>query len=110
MAAAPAIVQFVGGSPRDALGYTTEMRDIVLGTNPAFTLPPLSFTGTPSGIDVRSVVDSGVAPIINTGIAHRDAGVGQVGAGVVRAPLSCFEAAVERLAEDLGLMAGAAGA
>jgi len=102
MAAAPAIVQFVGGSPQDAVAYSREMRHITLGVSPAFTLPALSFGGTASGIDARLVVDTGVAPIINTGIAHRRAGVGQVGAGLVRAPMSFFERAVTRLAETLG--------
>ena len=101
MAAAPAIVQFVGGTPADALAYTRQMYEITLGTNPAFTLPPLSFGSTPAGIDALRVVDTGIAPIINTGIAHKDAGVGQVGAGVTRAPLRCFVQAVVALAEDL---------
>jgi len=101
MAAAPAIVQFVGGSPQDAVAYSREMRQITMGASPAFTLPALSFGGTASGIDIRLVVDTGVAPIINTGIAHRKAGVGQVGAGLVRAPMACFERAVTRLAEKL---------
>lgn len=101
MAAAPAIVQFVGGSPQDAVAYSRQMRQITLGTSPAFTVPALSFSGTASGIDARLVVDTGVAPIINTGIAHRKAGIGQVGAGLVRAPMACFERAVTRLAEKL---------
>jgi hypothetical protein len=99
MAAAPAIVQFVGGTAQDAIAYSREMRRITLGTNSAFSVPALSFTGTASGIDIRRVVDRGIAPIINTGIAHRDAGVGQIGAGVVRAPMEAFEKAVVRLAE-----------
>lgn len=101
MAAAPAIVQFVGGTPRDALSATAEMRPITLGSNDAFTLPPLDFAGTPAGIDARKVVDTGIAPIINTGIAHRDAGVGQIGAGIARAPLACFAQAVAALSETL---------
>jgi hypothetical protein len=98
MGAAPAIVQFVGGTPQDAIGYTREMYHITLGLNNAFTLPPLSFTGSPAGIDARKVVDTGIAPVINTGIAHRNAGVGQVGAGITRAPLECFEQALSALA------------
>jgi hypothetical protein len=101
MAAAPAIVQFVGGSPQDATGFSREMRYITLGPNPAFTLPPLSFAGTPSGIDIRLVVDRGIAPIVNTGIAHREAGIGQIGAGIVRAPMAAFEKAVVRLWEKV---------
>jgi hypothetical protein len=106
MAAAPAIVQFVGGSPQDAIANTEEMSHITLGRNGAFTLPALDFTGTPAGIDARRVVDTGIAPVINTGIAHRQAGVGQIGAGITRAPLACFAAAVTALADQLGGIEG----
>ena len=101
MAASPAIVKFVGGSAADALDATAEMGHITLGRNPAFTLPVLDFQGTPAGIDVRKCVDTGIAPVINTGIAHREAGVGQIGAGVTRAPLACMEQAVVALAQRL---------
>jgi len=94
MGAAPAIVQFVGGTPQDAIAYTREMYHITMGRNGGFTLPALNFEGTPAGIDARKVVDTGIAPIINTGIAHKDAGVGQVGAGITRAPLACFDKAI----------------
>jgi hypothetical protein len=99
MAAAPAIVKFVGGSPEDALAATETMRHIAIGANPAFTLPALDFAGVPAGIDARKVVDTGIAPLIDTGIAHKEAGVGQIGAGIARAPLACFAAAVTALAE-----------
>lgn len=99
MGTAPAIVQFVGGTPQDAVAYTREMGHITLGPNAGFTLPALNFSGTPSGIDARKVVDTGIAPVINTGIAHRQAGVGQVGAGITRAPLGCFTQAVSALSE-----------
>ncbi len=102
MAAAPAIVQFVGGSAHDALAVTDEMAAITLGRNNALTLPALDFAGTPAGIDVRRVVDTNILPAINTGIAHRDAGVGQVGAGLTRAPMACFTEAVKSLARDVG--------
>ena len=101
MAAAPAIVQFVGGSPAEAVAYTREMMPITLGRNAAFSLPQLDFTGTPAGIDAVRVVDNRTPPIINTGIAHRDAGVGQVGAGIIRAPMACFYQAVAALASKL---------
>jgi hypothetical protein len=101
MGTAPAIVQFVGGTPADAIAYTREMRHITLGPNPAFTLPPLGFAGTPAVIDACRVVDTGIQPVINTGIAHKEAGVGQVGAGVTRAPLACFSQAVGSLAKRL---------
>ena len=98
MGAAPAIVQFVGGTPQDAVAYTLEMTHITLGRNNALTLPVLDFSGTPAGIDSRKVVDTGITPIINTGIAHREAGVGQVGAGITRAPMACFVQAISALA------------
>ncbi|MDM8084551.1 DUF1116 domain-containing protein [Cellulomonas cellasea] len=99
MAASPAIVQFVGGTPDDALATTRSMRRITMGPHPAYMLPPLNFTGTPSGIDVLKVLDTGVLPVINTGIAHREAGVGQIGAGIVEAPSAVFTQAVLALRE-----------
>jgi len=101
MAAAPAIVKFVGGSAQDAIANTLAMTHITLRRNPAFTLPALDFAGTPAGIDARRVVDSGILPVINTGVAHREPGVGQIGAGVTRAPLACFTQAVAALATAL---------
>ena len=101
MAAAPAIVKFVGGAPEDAIANTAQMGHITLGRNNAFTLPSMGFAGTPSGIDARRVVDTGICPVINTGIAHRDAGVGQIGAGITRAPLACFSKAISALAAEL---------
>ena len=97
MAGAPAIVRFVGGTPSDAIRYTEEMYEITIGENPNFTLPQLDFRGTPTGIDVRAVVESGITPVVNTGIAHREAGHGLVGAGVVRIPIGAFEKAVNYL-------------
>lgn len=101
MAAAPAIVQFVGGTAADASANSRRMLEITLGSNPAFSLPPLDFAGTPAGIDARLVVDSGILPIINTGIAHRQAGVGQIGAGITTAPLACFNEAIAALCQML---------
>ena len=102
MAAAPAIVQFVGGTPGDALANTLAMTSITLGRNNAFTLPALNFAGTPAGIDARLVLDTNILPVINTGIAHKEAGVGQIGAGITRAPLDCFTQAVVALATAVG--------
>lgn len=94
MAAAPAIVSFVGGTPSEALNYTLRMYEITLGEHPLFTIPALDYRGTPTGVDVRKVAATGILPFINTGIAHREAGVGQVGAGLAQPPLSMFEDAV----------------
>jgi hypothetical protein len=101
MAAAPAIANFVGGTPDDAIANTIAMGHITLGQNSAFTLPATNFGGTPAGIDARKVVDTGILPVINTGIAHREAGVGQIGAGITHAPLGCFTQAIATLAEAL---------
>ena len=106
MAAAPAIVKFVGGTPTDAIHHSLRMRAITLATNPSFTLPALDFAGAAAGIDARKVVDCGVLPIINSGIAHRQAGVGQIGAGVTTAPMACFTAAVKALAREVARLEG----
>ena len=101
MAAAPAIVKFVGGTATDAIHHSLRMRAITLGANPSFTLPALDFAACAVGIDARKVVDCGVLPVINSGIAHREAGVGQIGAGVTTAPMACFTAAVTALARSV---------
>ena len=102
MAAAPAVAGFVGaGSAAEAAGYTRRMYEITLARNAEWTIPALDFAGVPTGIDARKVVANGIAPTINTGIAHREPGVGQVGAGVVRAPMDCFASALAGLAAGL---------
>lgn len=100
MAAAPAIVQFIGGTPDDALRYTSEMYALTVASNPLFGLPALNFRGTPTGIDIRQVCRLHMPPVINTGIAHRLPGIGQVGAGIVYPPMECFEQALEALAHQ----------
>jgi hypothetical protein len=97
MAAAPAIVKFVGGTPDDATANSRRMRHITLGESDTFQLPALDFRGAPCGIDLRKVVDTGIEPVINTGIAHREAGIGQIGAGLTHAPLDCFVQALTAL-------------
>ncbi|NLB72917.1 MAG: DUF1116 domain-containing protein [Firmicutes bacterium] len=94
MAAAIPIVQFVGGAPEDAIGFSQKMYSITITENRHFTIPILNFRGTPTGIDIRKVVETGVLPQINTGIAHKAPGVGQVGAGLVNPPWECFEKAI----------------
>ena len=103
MAAAPAIVTFVSGTPRDALDATLEMYEIAEGEHKHFTIPSLDFRGSPVGIDIRRVVELGIPPRVNTGIAHREAGVGQVGAGLVRPPIELFEQALVAFAREYGL-------
>lgn len=98
MVASPAVAQFVGaGGFAEARRYTEEMLEITVGRSPHLLLPVFDGLGVPTGIDVRRVVETGLAPWINTGIAHRCAGVGQIGAGVVQAPMGCFEQALEAL-------------
>ncbi len=101
MATAPAIAQFVGGTPADAVANTMTMANITVGRNNAFSLPALDFAGTPAGIDARRVVDTGILPVINTGIAHKEAGVGQIGAGITHAPLDCFTQGIRALAASI---------
>ena len=104
MGAAPAVAGFVGaGAASDAASYTRNMGEITLGENPEWTIPALDYLGVPTGIDIRLVVETGLAPTINTGIAHKDPGVGQVGAGVVRAPMACFKQALLAFAESVGV-------
>jgi hypothetical protein len=99
MAAAPAIVTFVSGTPQDALIATMEMYEITFAEHKSFTIPPLNFRGTPTGIDIRKVVETGITPRVNTGIAHKEPGIGQIGAGLVRPPMEIFEKALVAFAE-----------
>ncbi|MFQ5740226.1 MAG: DUF1116 domain-containing protein [Acidobacteriota bacterium] len=103
MAAAPAIVTFISGSPRDAINTTLEMYEITTAEHKYFTIPALDFRGTPTGIDIRKVVEKGITPRVNTGIAHRQAGIGQIGAGLVRPPSLIFEQALVAYAEKYQL-------
>ncbi len=102
MAAAPAIVTFVSGTPQDALNATMEMYEITAAEHTSLTIPQLDFRGTPVGIDLRAVVETGITPRVNTGIAHKEAGVGQIGAGLVRPPLALFTEALFAFAEEYG--------
>ena len=103
MAASPAVAGFVGaGGLREALALTEEMAEISAGEHPHFRIPTRDDRGAPVGIDVRRVVETGITPLINTGIAGRQPGVGQIGAGTVRAPLACFEQALIAMAEARG--------
>jgi hypothetical protein len=102
MASAPAIVTFVSGTPKDAINATMEMYEICYAEHKYFSIPPLDFRGTPTGIDVRKVVEKGITPRVNTGIAHKEAGVGQIGAGLVRPPMAMFEQALVAFAEKYG--------
>ena len=101
IASAPAIVQFVGGTANDAVQYTLDMYEITAGENNVYQIPYLNFRGTPTGIDVRKVVEKNITPFIDTGVAHKNPGVGQVGAGVLSAPVEPFKRAYEGLARLL---------
>jgi hypothetical protein len=101
IAAAPAIVQFVGGSAADAVNYTRQMYEITAGENNVYQIPYLNFRGTPTGIDVVKVIEKNILPFIDTGVAHKEPGVGQVGAGVLSAPLEPFKKAFEKFARTI---------
>lgn len=101
MAAAIPIVQFVGGTPEDALSFSRSMYEITETESDSYRIPILGFRGTPTGIDIQKVIETGILPIINTGIAHKDAGIGQVGAGLVHPPMKCFIDALEAFINNL---------
>ncbi len=103
MATAPALVTFIGGTPRDAINTTMDMYEITFAEHKHFNIPFLDFRGTPTGVDIRKVVETNMSPRVNTGVAHKDPGVGQVGAGVVSAPMKCFEDALVAFAEKYGI-------
>ena len=98
-AASPSVVQFVGGTPREAIDRNLEMYEIVTRENPEFTIPSLNFRGVPTGIDIIKVLETNIAPALHTGVAHREAGVGQIGAGCLRAPMEIFVEALKRFTE-----------
>jgi hypothetical protein len=103
LAASPALTLLVGGSVGEAVGYSKLMENITVGRNPGMSLPNLEFAGAPVGIDIRKVVDTGIRPVITTGIAHKEAGIGQIGAGIVRAPMACFTKALAAFAAHAGV-------
>jgi hypothetical protein len=102
MAAAPAIVKFVGGNADTAVTFTQQMYEITTLENDTYQIPQLDFRGTPTGIDVVKIVETGILPAINTGIAHKEPGVGMVGAGLVKPPEKCFQDAFAAFAEKYG--------
>lgn len=91
MGGSPAIVQFVGGEVEDAIQYSEQMYDITVSENSNYSIPTLNFRGAAFGIDVRKVIETSILPVINTGMAHKVAGIGQIGAGIVHPPKECFE-------------------
>jgi len=103
MAAAPGIVSWVGGSVAYAVENTQKMYEITYTKNKDFIIPFLDFQGTPTGIDIRKVVRTGITPTINTGIAHKEAGIGQVGAGIVAFPMETFKQALKSYAQKYSL-------
>jgi len=101
---ATGILSLVGGTPEDALAYSREMRQITVATSPNYRMPVFGFQGAPVGIDIRKVVQTGIAPIIDTAIAHKHPGFPIIGAGLVRAPIDCFKKALKRFGEKYGLV------
>jgi NifU-like protein involved in Fe-S cluster formation len=99
MSAAPAIVALVGGTVDEAVDVTRQMREITTTENPNVTIPLLGFMGVPTGIDVRKVELTGILPTINTAIAHKEAGIGMIGAGITHPPVEAFDKAIVALAE-----------
>lgn len=103
MAAAPAIVEFVGGTSDDAVRFTQSMYEIAVGESKHYRIPSMGFRGTPTGIDIIKIIEKAIVPAVNTGIAHKDPGVGQVGAGLVEPPMTVFEDALKGLYDAMNL-------
>ena len=103
MAAAPAIINYVGGTVNFIIESVKRMYEITFGEHKYFTIPYLGFRGTPVAIDIRKVLKKGITPILNTGIAHKEPGIGQIGAGIVELPFDLFKKALRRYAEKYGL-------
>jgi NifU-like protein involved in Fe-S cluster formation len=101
MATAPAIVALVGGTVDEAIGFSTKMKEITTTENPNVTIPLLNFMGIATGIDVRKVTQTGIMPVINTAIAHKDPGIGMIGAGITYPPVEAFEKALLALSENI---------
>jgi hypothetical protein len=101
---APGILALTGGTPEEALRISVEMRQITAGASPDYRMPALGFAGAAVGIDIRKVVATGVSPLIDTAIAHRQAGYPKIGGGLVRAPMECFRQAVAEFARGHGLV------
>lgn len=105
MGSAPAVVRFVGAeSVARAYAYSREMQEVTVGQSDAYVMPTLDFAGTGTGFDIRKVVETGLLPVINTGMAHKEPGVGQVGAGIVTAPMGCFVKALQAFADNEGVL------
>ncbi len=100
MAGAPAVVEYIGGTAQFAVETSLKMYEITVGEHQTYKLPPLNFRGAPLGIDIRRVVETGITPVINTGIACKRPGIGQIGAGLTAIPLQCFTAALEAFAQQ----------
>ncbi len=103
MATAPAIVSWVGGSVQSAVEVTNKMYEITYAKHRYFQIPFLNFQGTPTGIDIRKILKTGILPTINTGIAHKRAGVGQIGAGTVSFPMQAFKEGFKGYVEKHGV-------
>jgi Protein of unknown function (DUF1116) len=100
---APGILALTGGTPEQALSISRSMRDITYGSSPDYRLPALGFAGAPVGIDIRKVVSTGIEPVIDTAMAHRDRGYPKIGGGLVKAPMACFESALKEFAQKHGV-------
>jgi Protein of unknown function (DUF1116) len=103
---APGILALTGGTPSDALEWTRQNISISLGRSSNYKLPALGFEGAPIAIDIRRVVELATPPVIDSAIAHRLPGIGMIGSGIVRAPMACFEQALQAFNERYGAVTG----
>ncbi|MBQ6492235.1 MAG: DUF1116 domain-containing protein [Atopobiaceae bacterium] len=104
MGAAPSLINcFNEDDVEAAYAITREMLEITEDVSKDLVLPPMNFQGIPMGIDIRKVIETGIQPVINTGIAHKDPHFGQIGVGISRAPMECFTQALAAFAEEYGV-------
>ena len=103
MAASPAISEFVGSTPSFGIHLTKRMYRITLAKHRDFRIPYLDYEGTPTGICLEKVLRRGIVPVVNTGVAHKEPGIGQIGAGIAEAPMVCFRKAARKFKEQYGI-------
>ena len=92
-AAAFGLQAYQGGSATEMVRLNESMYEITVGEHTDFLIPYFGFRGSPVGIDINKVVATGIVPVIDGGLAGKDGG--QIGAGILRAPLECFAVAAE---------------
>ena len=93
--AAPALWPLVGADEARARRIFEETELIALGEHPHYRVPVLGDRGAPTGIDLLRVVETGIRPVIDIVMVHRESGRGMIGFGLTSPPMGCFEQAAQ---------------